>query len=566
MSTAIHAASTPSVDGLPMAATTLVASLAAHGTDRVFCVAGESYLPVLDALYDHAGIDLVTCRHEGSAAFAALADGKLTRRPGICLVSRGPGATNAAIGVHAAAEDASPLILLVGGVSSTKAGREAFQDIDCAQLFGGIAKAVLNLAEPSMTGELLARAFRIAVDGTPGAVVLTLPEDILRHADTVGVPTELTTLATTPLASQDLDRVRDLLAAARRPLFLAGAQVDSPKGRKLIMAAAERHTIPVITSNKHQHLLPNRHPAYAGHLHNTTQLTQLSALDDADLVIAVGTRLDWVTTQGHRFPSGRMPRQALVHVYPDAERIGRHHLSTVGMVANPVDFLCRLVTWAPADPATSRAAWLARLHSIEAAKAVWRPVPDEDGIVFGEVAAALDELTGGEVTVVVDSGTFTSWIYRYLRLGQRGRLLGISSSAMGFAVGAGVSAALRGSEVPIIVIIGDGGFLMNCGELATAAQRQLPVVFVVANNSSYATIRLHQEMKYPGRTIGTDLTNPDFAAMAESFGLLGLTARTRDQVRPCLAKALGHRRPSVVEINTSLRHITAYQRLPPASQ
>jgi acetolactate synthase-1/2/3 large subunit len=532
----------------------LVASLRGHDADRVFCVAGESYLPVLDALRDTPEIDVVTCRHEGSAAFMALADAKLTRRTGVCLVSRGPGAANAAVAVHAAAEDASPLLLLVGGVATGAMDREAFQSLDCGRHFGGVAKAVWTLHDPDAAGEIVARAFRTAESGTPGPVVLTLPEDVLARP-CAGPPTRRTVLGPAAPEPADLERVRRLLDAAERPLLLAGAGLDGPAGRALVREVAARHGLPVVTSNKNQHLLPNRHPAYAGHLHNATLPGQLSAFQRADLVLAVGTRLDGVTTRGHRFPA---PGQPLVHVHPDAARIGAYHRPEVGFAADPVAFLRRVARWAPSRGA--RADWTAGLHRIEMNKAQWHPVTAADGVVFGAVATALDELTGGDVTLVVDSGTFTSWIYRYVRFGERGRLLGIGSSSMGFGVGAGVSAALR-SDVPTVVVIGDGGFLMNSGDLITACDRGLPVVFVVANNGSYGTIRLHQERAYPGRPIATALVNPDFARLADAFGALGLSAESEEQVRPCLAKALEYGGPALVEVRTSLEHITAYRRL-----
>jgi acetolactate synthase I/II/III large subunit len=543
------------------AASTLVRSLIAHGVDRVFCVPGESYLPMLDVVYDVTGIDVVTCRHEGSAAFAALADAKLAGRAGVCLVSRDPGAANAASAVHAAAEDASPLIMFVGGGASTDIDREVFQNIDCGRQFGNVAKAVLTLHDPAAAGELIGRAFRIAEAGTPGAVVLMLPEDILGSPDTVAVTARRITLARTELCGEHLERVQMLLANARRPLLLAGSRVNTPTGRQLLREVSERHRIPVVTSNKNQHLMPNRELGYAGHLHNATQPSQLSALDAADLVLAVGTRLDSVTTKGRRFPAAPEPHQALVHVYPDAQQIGRYHLPTVGVSADPVDFLGQVRSWEPSGSVETRVGWLAESHEIEAAKAVWHPVEADDGVVFGAVVSTLDEMTDGQVTAVVDSGTFTSWVYRYLRFGDRGRLLGISSSAMGFGVGGGLSASLRSDQVPTVVFIGDGGYLMNSGDLATACHRQTPVVFIISNNGSYGTIRLHQELVFPGRTIGTDLANPDFARMAEAFGALGLTVNVPEQIRPCLAKALGNSGPSVIDVRTSLRHITAYRQL-----
>lgn len=543
------------------AARTLVASLLAHGTDRVFCVAGESFLPVLDALYDTPSIDVVSCRHEGSAGFMALADAKLTGRAGICLVSRGPGATNAAAAVHAAGEDATPLIVLVGGVAADNTDRESFQDIDCARLFGGMAKAVWTLRRPALAGEFVARAFRLAESGTPGPVILTLPVDVLEQAGPAGAPVGRSVPAGLVPAVPELRAVGKQLAAARCPVLLAGERLDTAAGRDLLLRTAEHHRLPVVTANKYQHLLPNRHPCYAGHLHNSTRADQLAALNEADLVLAVGTRLDRVTTRDDQFPASGGAFQPLIHVYPDAARLGARHDLRAGFAMDPVRFLAELARWPAADDSGARREWVARLHELEAGRSVWHPVLSDDGVVFGAVAASLNELTAGDVTVIVDSGTFTSWIYRYLRFGPRGRLLGISSSTMGFAVGAGVCAALRATDTPTVVIIGDGGFLMNPGELITACARRLPVVYVIANNSSYATIRVHQERAYPGRRIGTDLANPRFAAMATAFGALGLVARTPEAVGRCLATALASDGPAVVEVPTSLRHVTAWRQL-----
>jgi len=546
----------------PMVANTLAASLRAHGVDRIFCVAGESYLPLLDALYDTSEVDVVTCRHEGSAGFMALADAKLTGRVGLCIVSRAPGAANAAIAVQAAAEDATPLVLLVGGVPTDEADREPFQGVDLGRHLGEMAKAVWTLQEPAATAEFVARAIRVAESGTPGPVVLTVPENVWRLTDPAGVPSRRTSDGAAVPDADTTRQIQTLLANARRPLLLAGARLEGASNRVLLREVAERHRIPVVTSNKNQHLLANRHPAYAGHLHNNTQQSQLTAFDQADLLLAVGTRLDNITTKRRRFPAAPQPRQPLVHIYPDAGRIGLFHQPRVGVAANPAAFLRQMASWPASDHGGDRSQWVAELHAIEERKAVWHPVEADDGVVFGAVAAALDELTGGEVTVVVDSGTFTNWTYRHLRFGERGRLLGISSSSMGFSVGAAVGAALRAADVPTVAIVGDGGFLMNGGELITACARQLPVVYVVSNNNSYGTIRLHQDKDFPGRTIATDLVNPDFARLAEAFGATALTIRTPEEVRPCLAKALACGGPAVVEVRTSLLHASPFRQRP----
>ncbi|GLZ78266.1 thiamine pyrophosphate protein [Actinorhabdospora filicis] len=540
-------------------ASVLVGALRAHGVSRVFCVAGESYLPVLDALYDAADVDVVTCRHEGSAGFAAVADAKLTGVPGVCLVNRGPGATNAAIAVHAALQDAVPLLLIVGQVESRELGREVFQEIDCVTTFATLAKEVVRLYDPANTAELIARALRTAVAGTPGPVVLEVPEDVF---DAPAMPREAGPWPRHPVPphADAMAEVSGMLAAARRPLLLAGGLLDTGRGRALLAETAAVHGLPVVCGNKRQDLYPNRDARYAGHVHNSTKGEQRAALESADLVLAVGSRLDDVTTLGHAFPT---PAQNLVHVYPDPVRLGRVHRPAIGLACDPAEFLAALAQ-APAAVPESRVAWVERLHGIEAAKAVWTPVTASDGVVFGGVVAALDRLTGGDVVVTVDSGAFTSWVYRYLRLAGAGRLLGISSSAMGFGVPSALAAALRLGR-PAVAFVGDGGFVMNGGELATAVERHAPLVVVVADNGSYGTIRLHQENRFPGRTVATSLTNPDFARLAEAYGATGLSVDTDAGIAPALAKALEDGGPVVVHVRTSLRHISAHRVLPEAT-
>ncbi|MBX7266823.1 thiamine pyrophosphate-binding protein [Micromonospora sp. Llam7] len=542
------------------AAGTVVATLLAHGVDRVFCVAGESYLAVLDELHATPAVDVVTSRHEASAGFAAVADAKLTGRAGVCLVSRGPGATNASIAVHSALQDAVPLVLVVGQVPRVDLGTEAFQEVDYARAFSALAKEVLVLLEPARAGEFVARALRTAESGTPGPVVLVLPEDVLEMPDPDGAVPARWQPAATGAAPAELDRVRELLRRSERPLLLAGGALSGQTGRRLLAAAAHRHHLPVLTSNKRQDLFDNRDPCYAGHLHNNTQQQQRDLLGRADLMLAVGTRLDDVTTLGRRLPDPGAAGPALVHVYPDPQRLGRVHPPTVGLAGDPVEFLRQLAAAEPAGVDAGRVAWVDELHELEVAKARWAEHPSDDGVAFGALVAGLDELTGGDVVVTLDSGTFTSWLYRYLRLTGDGRMLGVGSSAMGFGVPAGVAAALRTGR-PVVVLVGDGGFLMTGSELATAVSRRLPLIVVIANNGSYGTIRAHQERAYPGRVIATDLDNPDFVALARAYGALGLAVGTEQDVEPCLARALAHGGPVVVDVRTSLSWISAYRRI-----
>jgi acetolactate synthase-1/2/3 large subunit len=542
-------------------AAALVRVLRGHGVDRVFCVAGESYLAVLDELYAEPGIDVVTCRHESSAGFAAIADAKLVERVGICMVSRGPGATNASIAIHAAAEDATPLVLIVGQVTRAELGQQAFQEIDCHAVFSSMAKGVWTVLDPAATAAMLIHAIRVAESGTPGPVVLVLPEDVL----TESVPLEPRLVARAEISAEpsehELRQAADLLSQAERPLLLAGGTLATARGRRWLQEAAELLDVPVITSNKRQDLLDNRHRCYAGHLHNNTQPDQLAEFRRADLVLAVGTRLDATTTHGGVFPAACEPAQSLVHVHPDPSRLGGRHHPTLAIACDPGKFLSGLAEhtrWGNGVDRSRRSGWIAELHAWEERKAIWHEHESDDGIPFGAVIAELDHLTGGEVTITLDSGTFTSWLYRYLRVSRAGRMLGVTSSAMGFGVPAGVAAAMR-CDHPVVAIVGDGGFGMTGSELATAVARRLPLVVVIANNSSYATIRVHQEKHYPHRVIATDLVNPDFARLAEAYGALGLSVTDPAEIPHALGRALSCGGPAVLDVHTSLNWISAYR-------
>ncbi|MEW2476749.1 thiamine pyrophosphate-dependent enzyme [Micromonospora gifhornensis] len=537
------------------AAARLVATLRAHGVDRVFCVPGESFLPVLDGLAD-AGIDLVTCRHEGGAAFMALADAKLTGTPGVVLVNRGPGATNAAIAVHSADLDATGLLLIVGDVPTVERGRRSFQELDHQGTFAGMSRGVFTVGHPHHVAEFTARALAAARGGVPGPAVLVVPEDVL----TAPVPTIVSgaPVATevAPAPADAIDRALALLSGSRRPVLVAGSQVDTPQGRRALKEAAHRHRLPVLVTNKRQDLFDNTDPLYAGHLHLATPAHQRDLVGRADLVLAVGTRLDAVSTQRYTLPD---PGTALVHVYPDATVPGGAYRPRLAYACSPIAFLEQLAAAPPR--ATVDDDWVRQLADHEAEQARWAPVTAGDGVVFGRVVAVLSDLTSGRGVVTIDAGNFTSWVHRYHRVVEEGRLLGIGSSAMGFGVPAGVAAALRHPEQPTVVFVGDGGFLMTGSELATAVQRHARVVIVVADNGSYGTIRQHQERRCPGRVVGTDLTNPDFALLAHAYGALGLTIGTDAEVEPVLSKALAHPGPVVVHVRTSLTHISAYQRL-----
>jgi acetolactate synthase I/II/III large subunit len=538
------------------AADLLVDCLAAQGTDRIFCVPGESYLPVLDALHGRNDIDTVTCRHEGGAAFMALADAKLTHRPGIAFVSRGPGATNASIGVHSAEQDAAPLILFVGHVPRGQIGRGAFQEVDYAKTFADMAKAVLMVDDPDRIPELVARAYAVARSPTPGPVVVVLPEDVL-EAQTAARPQSPAPAAVAGDGGEDAAEVARRIAAARRPLLIAGVRLATPEGRAALVAAAEALGVPVVLSFKMQHLMPNRHPLYAGHLGFKIPAPHRELLAEADLVVAVGTRLGEVVSQGYRFPRAPVPDQPLIHVHDDPRQLGRVHRHDLAVMADPAAFLRRL---AGATTGRAPADWAERLHAYVAERMPWQP-PANGGLDPGPVVARLAEVLPDDAILITDAGNFSGWLHRHFPFGPGHDLIGAVGGAMGLGVPAAVAAGLRAPGRSVVTFVGDGGMLMTGAELATAVRHRVPVRIFVSNNGSYGTIRMHQERDFPGRVAGTDLANPDFARLAEAYGARGLTIAAPDEAARVTDEALATDGPVVVDIRTEVENITAFATL-----
>lgn len=539
------------------AAQLLVATLEAHGVDRVFCVPGESYLAVLDALYGRP-IEVVTCRHESGAGFMAVADAKLTGRPGLCFVSRGPGASNAAIAVHTAQQDAAPLVLFVGQIERKDRGRGAFQEVNYDRTFGDMAKLVLEVSDPARVAEAVAMAFHAAMTGTPGPAVVVLPEDMLLE------PTEAPVAPPRPLPAAPPGAVAvaeaaAMLARAERPLLVAGSRLASPHGRAALKAAAERWQVPVAVSFRQQDLIDNAHPLFAGHLGYLIPKRQVDALGESDLILAVGTRLGDVTTQGYVLPTAPRPRQKLVHVYDDPSVLGAVYEADLALAADPAQFLDALGAATPPSSAVAPG-WSGALHALWAEMASWRPVAADDGIVFGSVIAALARRAGADAVFTIDAGNFSGWLSRYFPFRASQRLLGPISGAMGFGVPAAVAAALR-LRRRVICLVGDGGMLMTGNELAVAVAQRLPLTVIVSSNGSYGTIRLHQEKSFPGRRIATDLVNPDFARLAEAFGAIGITVEHEAQIDGALDRALAAPGPAVIDVRTSLEHISAFTTL-----
>jgi acetolactate synthase-1/2/3 large subunit len=531
------------------AAAILVDMLAARGVDRAFCVPGESYIALLDALHGHPGLDLVTCRHEGGAGFMAVADARLTGRPGVVLVSRGPGACNAAIALHTAEQDAVPLLLIIGQVEQRDLRRRAFQEIDYEAMFGSIAKWVGEATHADQVPELVARAWNMATQGVPGPVVLSLPEDVLAAPCLATAPP---TTASVPaaLSTADAKRLADLLRHSERPILLAGHGLDVPGGREALLTFAETWQLPVAVSFRRQDLFPSRHPLYAGDLGLRNPDAQREAFTEADLVVALGTRLTDITTQGYSWPAAG---QRLVHVCAEQRFLGWQFPAELAVAGAATSVLDAMAGQVPSQPAT-RPAWLRRLHALQEADSRLTVPSCPDGIAFSRVAQIVGECAPADAIVTLDAGTFAAPFYRKLAWAPPQRLLAPISGAMGFGVPAAVAAALRHPDRTVICAVGDGGVLMTGQELAVGMARGAQIKLLISENGSYASIRIHQERSHPGRPSGTALVNPDLGTWAASFGAPVLRVRN-DGDLPALAAALRAPGPMVAVVRTSLQAV-----------
>jgi acetolactate synthase-1/2/3 large subunit len=550
---------------MPRAADVLIDTLILHEVDRVFCVPGESYLSVLDGMAGRGEISVVTCRHESGAGFMALADARLTGRPGVVFVSRGPGAMNASIAVHSAQQDAVPLVVFVGQVERPHRHMQAFQEVDYERVFGSMAKWVVEVNDAGRIGDIVATAFHAARSGTPGPVVVALPEDMLEDRMDGGNAGGLYgSAAARPLfqpraaASSDmLAQVASRIAQAERPLVIAGGLLKHDAGQAALLAMAQAYGVPVATAVRHADLLPNDHPLFAGHLAYGAPAELSQAVGQADLVLAVGSRLGDVTSQGYRFPAAPRPSQPVIHVWPDAMAVGHIRQLELGLVADPTGFLLDLCAHAPREPAAAHVAWSRRLHAVASGLRRWDgPLDAEDGVVFAAAVQTVDRLLSDDAIITIDAGNFGGWVQRIMRFGGGRKMIAPSSGAMGYGVPAAVSASLRCPGKQVLCFVGDGGFLMTGNELATAIQYGASPVLVVADNGSYGTIRMHQEKHFPRRVSATALVNPDFAGLARNFGALGFAVDRSDQMEDAVRDALASKRPALIAVRTSLEHIS----------
>ena len=541
----------------------LVDQLEIHGADLAFCVPGESYLPVLDALYAHRDtIKLITCRHESGAANMAEAYGKLTGRPGLCFVTRGPGATNASIGVHTAFQDSTPMILFIGQVGNDFVEREAFQEIDYRRMFGQMAKWVAQIDRADRVPEFIARAYQVATSGRMGPVVLALPEDMLAAMADVADARAWQRIGTSP-EEQALVRLSGLLQSAERPFVIVGGSGWSKESCADLQYFIEAQQLPIGCAFRFQDLFDNAHPNYAGDVGIGINPKLAARIKAADLVIAIGPRLGEMTTSGYGLINAPVPVQKLVHVHAGAEELGRVYQADL-MINATMPAMARALA---AMPRVTRAGVEGHASEANADYLAWQAKKEIPGNVqMWEVMQHLERVLPADAILCNGAGNYATWVHRFHRYRGFRTQLAPTSGAMGYGVPAAIGAKALYRERTVIAFAGDGCFLMTGQELATAVQYQLNVIFIVVNNNMYGTIRMHQEREFPGHVHGTALTNPDFAAYARSFGASGEVVETTAAFAPAFERALNAGKPALIEIridpdaispNTTLQAIRA---------
>jgi len=531
----------------------IVDQLLTHGAELAFCVPGESYLPVLDALYTvRDRIRLITCRHEGGAANMAEAYGKLTGRPGICLVTRGPGATNASIGVHTACQDSTPMILLIGQVGTDFMEREAFQEIDYRRMFGPMSKWVAQIDRTDRIPEFIARAYQVATSGRMGPVVLALPEDMLTGTATVADARPWQRIESAP-SPEALAQLSQMLGEAQRPFLLVGGSGWDETACKQLQRFAETQHIPVGCEFRSQDLFDNAHPHYAGDVGIGINPKLAGRVKASDLLIVLGARLGEVTTSGYGLIAGPVPAQRLVHIYPEAEELGRFYHAELMINATMPAMTQALASL----PKVARNDAKSQVETANEEYRAWQGRKEIPGKVqMWDVIQHLDRVLPPDVIITNGAGNYTTWAHRFHRYRGFRTQLAPTSGAMGYGVPAGISAKALYPKRTVICLAGDGCFLMTGQELATAVQYQLDVIIIVVNNNMYGTIRMHQERDYPARVHGTSLVNPNFAAFAAAFGAHGELVETTEQFAPALERAMNAGKPALIEVRIDPEAIT----------
>jgi acetolactate synthase I/II/III large subunit len=525
----------------------LVDQLLLHGAGRVFCVPGESYLAALDAAHDTPALELIVCRMEAGAANMACAHGQLTGAPGVCFVTRGPGAAHASVGVHSAHQGSVPLILLVGQVPRGHRDREAFQEVDIEAMFAPLAKWTSTVDDPARIPEYMSRAFHVATAGRPGPVVLALPEDMLEEPADVPDAAPYQLVRPTPPAGA-VRRARDMVAAAERPLVIVGGGGWSERAAADALELCESWGVPVATAFRCQDHVDNDSPVYCGTLGLGMNPRLARRVQEADVLLVIGARLDEPTTGSYTIVQAPRPRQALIHVHADPEQLGRVFEPVLGINAGSAEFAAAVRELDPPD----RGRWAAWREAAAADAAAFRRPADapepEEGVDLARAVSELCEALPAETIVTNGAGNYTLWVHRYWRHRRYGTQLAPVSGAMGYGLPSAIAAKLAHPDRPVVSFNGDGCLLMCGQELATAVRHDVGVVCVVIDNGRYGTIRMHQERRYPGRPSATELANPNFVAWAESFGIPARSVADADDFVAAVRAGVDSGRPALVRV------------------
>lgn len=535
------------------AAKVIAATLDAHGVEVAYCVPGESYLPLTDAFLEFPKMKLVVCRHESGAGLMAVAHGKLTGKPGVCIISRGPGAMNAAISLHVAYHDAEPAVFLVGQAELEELGRMALQEMNYSKTFSDTAKLVIEAVDGNRLGEYIARAFHVAQAGTPGPVVVVLPEDVL-YGDSKSETVSPVPLPKSGPSQAHTKKALDMLRNAERPLAIAGGLIKGPECMAALTAFAEAFDVPIASPQRRFHVFNSQHSHAAGRLPNRAPAPLLDLMKTTDLMLIIGDRGGPSMSQSFTFPRAPKPDHPLIHVWPDAQEIGRLWHPTLGIACDPEEFLKTML--AAGGGGKDRSGWVKELNDAHKNVMTWTPVSSNDGVVFGHVIQEIGKHLTENAVVTTDAGNFSSWPSQFLQLTQKNDFLGATVGAMGPGVPCAVAGGLSTPGRQVVAFCGDGGVMMTGNELATAVQYGVPLKLFIANNSAYGTIRMHQAKNFPGRVTATELRNPDFAAWGESFGAKGFLIQNESEVAETVAAAFKHDGAAVVETRISLNHIS----------
>lgn len=526
----------------------LVDTLIEAGSNLAFCVPGESYLAALDAMHDvQDKFRMIVCRHEASATNMAEATGKLTGRPGICFVTRGPGSSHASIGIHTAQQDSTPLIVFVGQVSIGDLGREAFQEVDYVQMYGKFAKWAVQIDDAARIPEIVSHAFHVAVNGRPGPVVIAIPEDVLKHT-CPNPPAPRYTRAVAAPSRAAVAELESLIAASERPLLILGGGGWNADAVRQMQVFAEKHHLPATVGFRCQDLFDNTHPNYVGDLGLGIDAALAEMVKSSDLLIAVGERLGDASTKGYTLLDIPSPAQKLVHVHPSPEELGKVYRADMAIAATVADFAEAVADIKPGSK--TREKWIAEGRAAYDRKIT--PKPTGLPLDVAQVVKYLRETLPDNAIIANGAGTYTGYVHRYYTFRSFKTQLAPTSGAMGYGFPAAIGAKLVHPDRPVVCFAGDGCFLMASQELATAIRYELPVIVVLVNNSSYGSIRMHQEREYPGRTFATNLNNPDFVALAKAYGAYAELVDKTEDFAAAFERATASGKPALLELQIDI--------------